>query len=123
MPEDKAREFRVIDNRTNEFSQWENDKLALELREFVDQKYAQQMFPEIKDNVKIQDKTDYDITDEDISETEARLDDAFKDKSEERNDGFLNIPCNHCGHKFGMKVKDLVHKFHYTKEDRELEND
>jgi ParB-like chromosome segregation protein Spo0J len=34
LPEQKAREFRLIDNRTSEFAEWDQQALAIELREF-----------------------------------------------------------------------------------------
>lgn len=36
MPEEQARKFRLIDNRTHELSDWAHDKLVSELREWED---------------------------------------------------------------------------------------
>lgn len=123
MSKDQAKAFRVIDNKTNELSNWEKDKLSLELREFVDQKYARQIFPDIQDNVKTQDIQDYGISQEDVEETEKKLEHAFEEKSEERNgdDVFVKIPCPHCSHSFSMAKKDIINKFHYAKEQRQTE--
>ncbi len=36
LPERKARQFRIADNKTHEFSEWDVDKLKLELEELMD---------------------------------------------------------------------------------------
>lgn len=121
MPEAKAKEFRVVDNRTNEYSQWDNQALSFELREFVDQQYAQLLFPEIRDNVKMQEATDYGYSEAEVSKTGEKLEGAFQEKSEQRNDaaGFVHIPCPHCDKSFAMARNDLISRFHYSKAERE----
>src|SRR6186713_1677236 len=46
LPEEKAREYRLVDNRTSEMSSWDHDALVIELREF-DDALLQDFFPEI----------------------------------------------------------------------------
>ena len=46
LPEDKAREYRLVDNRTGEMSQWDHGALVLELREF-EQSLLDQFFPDV----------------------------------------------------------------------------
>lgn len=47
MPEKKAKEFRIIDNRTSEYATWTNE-LALELKEFADPNFRDIFFPDLK---------------------------------------------------------------------------
>lgn len=36
MPEDKARAYRIVDNKTGELTEWDNSSLTMELRELED---------------------------------------------------------------------------------------
>jgi len=47
LPDDKVREYRLIDNRTSEMSGWDYDALVIELREF-DQSILDTFFDDIK---------------------------------------------------------------------------
>src|SRR5262245_19682750 len=47
MPEPLAREYRVVDNRSGEFTSWDPELLLAELREFGDADAVQVYFPEI----------------------------------------------------------------------------
>lgn len=46
MPEKKAKEFRIIDNRTSEYATW-TPELNLELKEFTDPLILETFFPNI----------------------------------------------------------------------------
>lgn len=46
LPEDKLREYRLVDNRTGEMSSWDHSALVMELREF-ESGLLEQFFPEI----------------------------------------------------------------------------
>lgn len=46
LPEEKIKEYRLVDNRTGEMSGWDHNALVMELREFEDSLLVQ-FFPEI----------------------------------------------------------------------------
>lgn len=46
LPEEKLREYRLVDNRTGEMSGWDHNALVMELREFEDS-LLQEFFPDI----------------------------------------------------------------------------
>lgn len=46
LPEDKVREYRLIDNKTSELGKWDQDALVIELREF-EEGLLEQFFPEV----------------------------------------------------------------------------
>lgn len=123
MREDEAKEYRIIDNKTNELSQWDEKNLQFELREFEQRDYAQELFPEIKDNIKIQDTTEYDIDEKDFERIEKKLGEDFEEKMNKKisSDNFLEIKCPHCGRTFLMPIPDLLHKFKIEKLNREQE--
>ena len=123
MNEEQAREYRIVDNKTNELSQWDEKNLQFELREFEQRDYAQELFPEIQDNIKIQDTTEYDINEEDFEKIEKKLGEDFEEKMNKKSstDDFLEIKCPHCGRTFLMPIPDLIHKFKIEKLNREQE--
>ncbi len=47
MSDNQAKEYRLVDNRTSEYGEWDNNKVFLELREFADEETARRFFPEI----------------------------------------------------------------------------
>ena len=123
MNEEQAREYRIVDNKTNELSQWDEKNLQFELREFEQRDYAQELFPEIQDNIKIQDTTEYDVNEEDFEKIEKKLGEDFEEKMNKKSstDDFLEIKCPHCGRTFLMPIPDLIHKFKIEKLNREQE--
>jgi len=46
LPADKVREYRLVDNRTSELSQWDPSALVMELREF-ETSLLEEFFPEV----------------------------------------------------------------------------
>lgn len=46
LPEDKVREYRLVDNKTAEMGQWDHGALIIELREF-EQALLEQFFPDV----------------------------------------------------------------------------
>lgn len=49
LPEKKAREYRIADNKTAEESTWNYDKLLAEISLIGDKEFQEDYFPEIKD--------------------------------------------------------------------------
>jgi hypothetical protein len=95
MPAKKAKEFRIIDNRTSEYATW-SAELALELKEFTNPEFRELFFPEVQldpDFVKVQKGKEQ----ETIDEISAKLEQQFTQASEDRaNTPKLEIPCPHC---------------------------
>jgi ParB-like chromosome segregation protein Spo0J len=44
---EQAKQYRLVDNKTSEYGDWDTDKLFLELREFTDKGLTDRFFPEI----------------------------------------------------------------------------
>ena len=70
MPKKKAKEFRVVDNKTSEYSNWNIEALTLELKEFVDPELVESFFPEINLEAGFKD-LDFEITDEDVEKKQS----------------------------------------------------
>lgn len=95
MPKKKAKEFRIIDNRTSEYATWSSE-LALELKEFTSPEFLDIFFPDIKldpDFIKVAKGTEQ----ETINTISANLEKKFENLSEARaNEPKIEIPCPHC---------------------------
>ena len=100
----KAKQYRIIDNKTNEFATW-NDDLVLELRELEDYQFMQQFFVEdIK--LRIEDtagSNHENITTNDIDESQTEMNDRYKKLSDERKNSTKTVVCPKCFEQFEIK--------------------
>jgi len=103
MPEEKAREYRLVDNRTQEMTSWDHDSMVAELREF-EQELLDSFFPEVDLRVGSLDRPD-DITPEQIDEAVKRV-----RKVREVNPATAHttdVVCPACFHTFAVQTKSL----------------
>lgn len=70
LPEDKAREYRLVDNRTGEMSQWDHQALVMELREF-DESLLEEFFPDI--DLEVSTLKDALVTEDDMDKAAAKV--------------------------------------------------
>lgn len=107
MPAKKAKEFRIIDNRTSEYATWSSE-LALELKEFTNPDFRELFFPDIQldpDFVKVAKGTEQ----ENIDTISARLEEQFTKASEDReNTPRMEVPCPNCLETITIWKHDLV---------------
>ena len=108
LPAAKAREYRIIDNKTSELATWDKDKLVSELRDLDDILQFEEFFPELK--LGSIDKESFienisEISEDDIKKTEDRLDSHFHTESTSNSpDRIKTTVCPHCGEEFEMYV-------------------
>lgn len=100
LPEEKVREYRLIDNRTSELGQWDQSMLIAELREF-DRALADRYFPDV--NLEIKTILQTQTTDEQVkSATEWAL------KVEDRETApTTSVVCPACFHSFAVRTDSL----------------
>lgn len=107
LPAKKAKEFRIIDNRTSEYAQWTAD-LTLELKEFTSPEFLDIFFPDIKldpDFAALAEPNKQ----ENIDEIAAKLESQFEKASAERQgEPHITIPCPNCLEEITLLKKDLV---------------
>ena len=115
MPKKKAKEFRVVDNKTSEYSNWNIEALTLELKEFVDPSLVESFFPEINLEAGFKD-IDFEITDEQVEKKQKELEGQFEKRSDEREDANLEIMCPHCLETFEMSRNDILNNRHLEKD-------
>lgn len=103
LPEEKAREYRVIDNRTAELGDWDYDALVTELREF-DEGLLEGFFPEV--DLRIGDTaSSRDVSADDIAAATSKV-----TRVTEANPATVHttdVVCPGCFHTFAVRTKSL----------------
>jgi len=95
-----AKKYRIIDNKINEFSRWDSDKLIEELKEFENIENFQIYF-------KDQDVIDLISKNVDAITTEAKVDEIFPVKTLDPN---IELVCPECGESFFINRKEILTK-------------
>ena len=94
LPPEKAKEYRVIDNRAGEYATWDRNLLLPELREFTDDATLALFFPEIDLSI---DVARFDLLDdEDMERASERLAARFEDPDMPP----ITVTCPNCGKTF-----------------------
>lgn len=100
LPDDKVREYRLVDNRTSELSQWDHSALVMELREW-EANLLEQFFPDVDLEISIVD---------DAPVTETQVDDAVRDVlrvKEAPTIATTEVVCPACYHTFEVRTDSL----------------
>jgi hypothetical protein len=100
ITEQQAKEYRLVDNRTNEMSEWDHKSLVLELREW-DAALLDAYFPDVSLEVGL--ITDALVT---LDDTE-KASDAVTSIKEARVDALVKVTCPSCFHAFQVKAASL----------------
>jgi ParB-like chromosome segregation protein Spo0J len=101
----KAKEYRIIDNKTGEIANWTED-LMPELREIDDLDFMDEFFTQ---DLKLMLDTSTgsegfsEITQEQIERVQDRLDNQYGERGEAYNDSVYGVICPDCGHEFDVK--------------------
>jgi len=115
MDSKKAKEYRIIDNRTSEYATWTDD-LQLELKEFRDSGVTDLYFPDIRLDPDFKKLTDH-ITDEKIDQKNTQVLDQFGEIDDRRqNQPMLNITCPNCLTKVSMSKMEVNRLGNWDKE-------
>lgn len=101
LSEAKAKEYRLIDNRTGEMTSWDHSALVLELREFeVD--LLESFFPDIDLEVG-QIKDAMDVTNDDVAKAEQSI----RKVKEAESILTTEVVCPSCFHSFPVRTDSL----------------
>ncbi len=103
LTEDEVREFRIADNRVQELSSWDSNKLQFELRE-IEEAVG---FPQDEIDSIISVDSVPTVTADDIKETEEELETHYKELSEAKADRKSRLPCPHCDGWIHVDVEEL----------------
>ena len=100
VSEEKAREYRLIDNRTGELSQWDHKALVLELREFEEPLLAA-FFPDV--DLEIGQLKDMEVTNQDVEKATQQV----TSVKPATIAPLVTVECPSCFHEFKVKAASL----------------
>ena len=95
LPPEKVREYRVLDNRVAEYSNWDMDSLVLELREFEDDLLST-YFPEV--DLEVGEVEAVRVSVEDVRDAEDQVTDVGKATAMRT----VEVVCPSCFHTFDI---------------------
>ena len=98
--EEKAKQYRLVDNRTNELSEWDHKSLVMELREW-DAKLLEDYFPNI--DLEIGQLKDMGMSQREVD----RAVDKVANIREVQMDPLTKVVCPDCDHTFKVKAASL----------------
>lgn len=101
MSDSQAKEYRLVDNRTSEYGEWDNSKVFLELREFADAETATRFFPEINLNIDMN-ASSFVVDERDMERATNHLSDITTAAGPRET---KNILCPHCLQEFQISGK------------------
>ena len=112
LPAQKAKEFRIADNKTSDLGEWDYPKLVLELKEIADLPAMQTYFPDldIQSLVEALPKsviTDY--TNEDVQRTAGIMASDYTTRNAEEAKGFIPLICPDCGYEYSLNIASIQH--------------
>lgn len=108
LDEQKAKEYRIADNKTHEMTIWDNNSLMLELREIGNNFEMQDYFQNINLNNWLEDSVGFNmdpITEEEYEKKEQQMAEQYKEAGVIEA---VTITCPHCLEEFELNKKDIV---------------
>jgi ParB-like chromosome segregation protein Spo0J len=109
LTEEKAKQYRIADNKIHEATEWDLDELGKELRE-LDLDVMQKFF---KTDIKLDLGKDLDfklgfnVTNEDIKKTQDRLDIVNREIAENDQNRKVEVICPYCQEAFYLNKEDI----------------
>lgn len=106
LSDEQIKQFRIADNKTSEFSVWDDNKLMQELRELTANLDQMQPFFSVNlddlINQSVGSIQAVDVSLEDLQEKQKELESQFKE-----SDQMVECFCPDCGHQFNLLKSDL----------------
>jgi len=120
LPPEKAKEYRIADNKTSEFAVWDDKALIEELREIGDLSMLEPFFAGedlqgmISDSIG---ETNFSpVTQKQIDRAEIKENDTFEVRSQLQKEEMLEIICPHCSEPFHISRQDVATRGRKEKE-------
>ncbi len=111
IPPERAREYRIADNKSGELSSWDYGNLIPELRE-MDFEAMGLFFPDEEFERLVGDSTGSagytPPTQEQIDKQGDALEAVFEDRSREVLSGYVELACPECGEAFAVQKEDFL---------------
>lgn len=101
LPEDKIRQYRLVDNKTGELSDWDMNALVIELREW-EEELLSTYFPDIDLEVGMINEATK-VTEEDMKAAEEKV----TRVTEASTQPLVEVVCPSCFHSFDVRASSL----------------
>lgn len=111
MPADRVREYRLVDNSTAEFAEWDMEAMIPELRAFTDMEAMQEFFPKHDLDDLLADSTGGEhkpVTQDQVDARQEKLQDQFRDASENAKSEMVTMVCPHCGEEYEVNRNEVA---------------
>lgn len=109
LPERKAKEYRIADNKTHEMTIWNNEELVVELREIGNMEAMQSYFQNINLGDWLDDSVGFNLnpmTSEKVDKVQTDLEERFS--AERTTEDTVDVLCPHCYEEFSIKKSELL---------------
>lgn len=110
IPEQKAKELRIIDNKTAEYAEWTDD-LVFELREIIDVDVIKDFFPDVNINAEWKELDISNTSNEDLAKKQEQMTNKFRDGFEKERhdpDRVLKTECPNCHETVSVLRTDVM---------------
>jgi hypothetical protein len=101
LPAEKAKEYRLVDNRTSELTSWDHDTLVMELREF-ETALLDQFFPDIDLEIGLVNRA---VDEQDVADAEANV--KRITEADPNITHTTSVTCPACFHSFEVRTRSL----------------
>ena len=103
LSDEKNKEFRTLDNKIQDISNWNDEYLVVELRalDYLASEFGTKVNTALTSSFGLNDDP---VTESDIQETVNKFDSIFGERVEKAQNKIVNINCEHCGSKFGVEA-------------------
>ena len=108
---EKAKAFRIADNKAGEFSAWDNDKLVQELRELPELKGMEIFFKgdELERMMAtVQNVTIQQVTQANVNQQQQNADSRMQTQSEDTQARYVKTTCPHCFKDYFLDREELM---------------
>ena len=109
LSEEKAKEYRIADNKTHEMTIWDNEQLVVELREIGNFEHMQTYFQNIDLGSWLDDSVGFNVnpvTQEQVEKKQEQLESRFN--AEKTTEQQVDIMCPYCLEEFSIKKSETL---------------
>ena len=106
LSDEENKEYRIIDNKVQDLSSFNEDLLVMELRALtsIASDFNSKITTALDSSYGL---FDVEVTDTDIEKSEDKFENVFADRVNKANDSIVNVECEHCGAHFGINESEL----------------
>lgn len=108
----KAKQYRIIDNKTSELAEWDMKTLIPELREIENIGELDIFFPDLNVEELVKESVGNvnfnPVTQEEIDKKEQEMKERFENSTNAREEAMMELTCPHCLETYHLKKSDIL---------------